>query len=208
MELLGRIAEEKVADDGRAQQQRHLEALEVFKIQPVQIRLHDGQFLEPREERNSNVRLLALLGLFADYVGRLARHITRHVLAHPTFFAPHKIYSRRGGIGGRVCQGAVEVGAAGQAKRDLGQAELPAERAAPLGRLMLNQHLQIGIVQLYGELGREYGLWRRGDPSVLADLVLRQRGMRPAWLGKHFAIENVGVVCVEQGGGVCVIGVG
>jgi len=73
---------------------------------------------------------------------------------------------------------------------------------------VLNQNLQVRVVQLNGELDWVYGLWRWRDPPVLVDLVLRQGWMRPAWLGKHLAIEYLGVVCVEEGDGVRVLGIG
>lgn len=205
VELLAEVAKEQVADDSTAQQQRHLQPLVVLDLDAVQVWLHDGHLLEPREEGDGNVGLLALLRLLARQVRRLARHVARHVLAQPALLPPRKVDSGGVGIGAGVCLGAVETRAAGHAEGDLGQAELPRDGAAPFGRLLPDYHLRVRVVQLDGELGGVYWLRRRRDAAIPANLLLRQRGLRPAGLRKHFAIEDVRAVRVEQCYGICVL---
>jgi hypothetical protein len=204
VELFSRIAEEEVANDCRAQQQRHLEPLVVLNLDPIQVRLHDGHLLQPREQGDSNVRLLALLGLLACEVCRFARHVARHVFAHATLLSPREVDARGVGVGAGICLRAVEVGAARHAEGDLGDAELPVDGAAPLGRRLLHHHLRVGVVQLDRELGGVDGLRRGRHSAISADLLLRERRVCPARLREHFAEEDVGAVRVEQGYGVCV----
>lgn len=205
MECIALVADEQVADDGCTQQQRHLEPFVVLHLDAVQVGLHDGHLLEPREEGDGNVGLLALFRLLAREVRRLARHVARHVLAQPALLPPREVDARRVGIGAGVGLRAVEAGAAGHAECDLRQAKLPGDGAAPFGRLLPHKDLRVGVVQLDGELGGVDGLRRGRDAAIPADLVLGQRWLRPAWLRKHFAKEDVGAVRVEQGYGVCVL---
>lgn len=205
MELLAEVVEEQVANDGGAQQQCHLQPLVVLNLDAVQVGLHDGHLLEAGEEGHGDVGLLALLGLLAREVGRLARHVARHVLAQPALLAPRKVDARCRGIGAGVGLGAVERRAAGHAEGDLGDAELPRDGAAPFGRLLLHNHLRVRVVQLDGELGGVYRLRRGRDAAIPAYLVLRERGLRPTRLCKHFAVEDVWAVRVEQGYRVCVL---
>lgn len=199
------IAEEEIADDGCPNQQGHLEALVVLDFNAVQVVFHDGHLLEAREQGHGDVGLLALLGLLAGGVCRLARHVAGHVLAQPTLLPPRKVDARGIGVGAGVALGAVEVRVAGHAERDLGDAELPAHCAAPFGRLLADNDLRVGVVELDGELGGEDGLRRGRHAAISAYLLLREGGMGPAGLREDLAVENLGVVAVEQGYGVRVL---
>jgi hypothetical protein len=70
---------------------------------------------------------------------------------------------------------------------------------------MLNGHLQIGVVKLNDELGRQYRFWRRGDSPILPYCLCIERRLGPFWYQENFGIDDIGVEGVSQGSGVPVL---
>lgn len=68
MERLSLIVDEHVPDDCCAKQQHHLQSLVVLNLDAIEIRLHDGHFLQHCEQSYNNIRLFALLSLLAHKV--------------------------------------------------------------------------------------------------------------------------------------------
>ena len=204
MKLLVDVAEEQIANDGAANEQCYFQALVVFNLDAVEIRLEDSQFPQSREYGHSDIRVLALLCLFPCWICRLAGHVARHILAQPALLAPGEIDSRGVYIGAGIGLGAVKVGIARRPECDLRQAELPAYGAAPFCRRVLNNDLRVRVVQLNRKLGGVDGLGRGRHSAVLANLLLGQCWVRPARLCEDFAIEDLWVARIEQGYRICV----
>jgi hypothetical protein len=104
-------------------------------------------------------------------------------------------------VGAGIRLRAVEGRGAGHAEGDLGEAELPADGAAPFGRLLLDDYLCVWVVELDGELVGENGLRRGCDAAILAYLLLRECRVRPAGLCEHLAEEDVRADGVRVAGG-------
>ena len=188
MKLFVEVAEEQIAYHSGSNEQRHLQALVIFNLNAVEIRLHDGQLLQAREKSDSNVGLFALLDLLAGRVGRFACHVAGHILAQPSLLPPREVDSGCVHIGARIRHGAVEGGIARRPEGDLRYAELPAYSAAPFRCRVLNNNARVGVVHLDREFcGVDRLRWRR-YAAILANLLLRECWMRPSGLRKHFAI--------------------
>ena len=71
---------------------------------------------------------------------------------------------------------------------------------------MPHSDLLVRVVQLDGELGGEYGLWRGLHAAVCADGVLGERGERPFRDQEHFCKDHVGDERVADAGAIAVSG--
>lgn len=172
MEGLSLVVNEHVPNDGRAEQQHHLQPLIILDLDAVKVRFHNGQLLQLRKESHSNVRLFALFRLLADQVRRFASHVACQVLAISALLPPAEVHSGCCCISARVVLVAVERRGAWRTEGDLRYAKLPTLRPAPLGLQFFDDDLRIRVVELYGELVWEDRLrWRR-HPAILAYLLL------------------------------------
>ena len=45
--------------------------------------------------------------------------------------------------------------------------------------MLLHQDLLVRIIQLNGEFSGQYWLWRRRNPAILPNLILRERWLSP-----------------------------
>lgn len=204
MKRLLRTVEEHVPNGSSPKKQHNLETLVVFYLHAIHVRLYDGHLFETREHGYGNVRLLVLLRLFGCDVRRLSSHVARHVFSNPALFPPHEVDLGRRSICPRVILTAVKARCARRSERRLGQTEFVRDSFVPFRRLLPDYDLLIGVVELYSEFGRIDGLRWRWYASISAYFFLRQRRLRPARFCEHFSKENVGVVCVEEGSGVCI----
>lgn len=94
----------------------------------------------------------------------------------------------RCGVGARVGQCAIEGRGTRGPEGGLRHAELVGHGGAPFCRLLFHDDLLVGVVELDGELGGEDWLWRGRDAAILAYLFLRERWMRPSWLGENLPV--------------------
>lgn len=71
--------------------------------------------------------------------------------------------------------------------------------------LVTDDHLLVGVVELDGELRREYGFWGRRNPAILADCFLGQGGLSPFRYYEDLPEENVWYIRIVQGDCITVL---